>query len=153
MLDDDLKKYQEGRFRQMLDFYDRRAIQNKRWYRIFSLYIIVSSFLLAPFVAIDLGEWKPFTALLSSTIGMAVAVLSYFKFHENWLRYRSTWDCLTREPHFHAARIGDYQGYSDPNALFVERAEAMFAREGAEWLSVHACEEDIAWRKKLPQTQ
>ena len=153
MTDEDIKKYQGGRYRKMLDFYDRRAIQNKRWYRICSVYIIVGSFLLAPFVALDLGAWKPLTALLSATIGMAVAALNYFKFHENWLRYRSTWDCLTREPHFHAARIGEYKNASDPNALFVERAETLFAREGAEWLAVHACEEDNEWSKKLPSKQ
>jgi len=146
MTESELKQYREGRYAEMLEFYDKRAIQNKRWYRFFSLYVIVASFLLAPFVAYDLGSWKLLTALMSATIGMAAAALGHFKFHENWLRYRSAWDSLKREPSFHAALIGGYKTHPDANAHFVERVEAIFSGEGADWLAVHA--PDDASRKR-----
>lgn len=148
MTDAELQTFKGDRYQKMLGFYDLRATQNKRWFRILSIYGIAGSFALAPIVAYDLGGWRVLATALSATIGLSFALLSHFKFHENWLRYRSAWDCLMREPSLHGARIGEYKGHADPNALFVERTEAIFAKEGAEWLAVHACEEDAKSSKK-----
>ena len=103
---------------------------------------------LAPLLALDLGAWKPILARLSASIAAAAAVQGYYKFHDNWLLYRSTWDCLKREHTLKQAGISDYRGHADPNALFVERVEAIFRREGETWLSKHVC--DDATAKQVP---
>jgi hypothetical protein len=144
MTDTEYREYIDGRFEEMLSFYDRRAIECKRGYRMCSLYIIVASILLAPLVALDLGAWKPVLALLSTSIAAAAAVQAHYKFHDNWLLYRSTWDCLKREHALKQAGISDYRGYPDPNALFVERVEVIFQREGETWLSKHNCDDQTA---------
>ena len=153
MTENQLKEYMGGRYQEMLSFYDKRAIQNKRGYRILSVYIIVASLLLAPVVTAELGGWRILLAILSSSIGMAAALLSHFKFHENWLRYRATWDCLKREVQLKAAGIGEYANHHDPNNLFVQRVEAVFAGEGIEWLSVQARIDDSSDGQKAGAIQ
>ena len=151
MTKEEYEAYYAGRYQQMLDYYDRRAIWSKRAYMAFSVYVIVGSFVLTGVAAADFSWTKVVTAVLAPTIGISAALLSLFKFHENWLRYRSTWDCLKREPHYRAAGLREYSGHSDPNLLFVERVEALIAREGAEWLETHACE-DRKEKKAKPST-
>jgi conflict system pore-forming effector with SLATT domain len=132
-------QYLNGRYAEMLAYYDKRAVQNKWAYRLFSWYIIVTSGFLAPLMAIKAFKeslWPPF---LTASVAAAAAMLAYSKFHENWLRYRATWDCLKRELQLHAAGIGSYQGAADPNALFVSQVEALISAEGKEWFAKHAC--------------
>jgi len=149
MNDDEFNKYVSTRYQKMLEFYDKEAVLNKRYYKWCSVYVIVASFLLAPIVSIDLGRWRLLVAILSSSIGMAAALSAHFKFHENWLRYRSTWDCLQHEHSLHKARVGAYRNATDPNGLFVEHVEAIFAKEGSEWFEAHACIDNLKKRKDV----
>ncbi len=112
--------------------------------RICSVYIIVASLLLAPLVAIDFGAWRSALAVVSASIAASAAALSHFEFHENWLRYRSTWDRLKREPSLRMAGLADYAQRADRNVLFVERVEAIMKLEGEHWHSEHAQAEDMA---------
>jgi hypothetical protein len=143
MTDDEFNQYLSGRYKEMLDFYDKRAKQNKKWYCYCSVYIISMAGLLAPIMTIDLGGWRYSVAFASASIAIASGLLAFFKFQENWLRYRSRWDCLKREPHLHKAKIGPYKDSAETNKLFVERVEGIFAKEGAEWLSKHLYEDEV----------
>jgi len=142
MSDEKLAQYLKGRYAQMLAYYDKRAVQNKWAYRGFSWYVIVVSGFLAPVMAIKHLREGPWPAFLTASVAVAAAVLGHSKFHENWLRYRATWDCLKREPELHSAGIGPYQGLPDPNAAFVLEVEALIAGEGREWLAKHVPQEE-----------
>ena len=141
MSDDQFQQYLNGRFKEMLRYYDRQAVQCKRGYRLCSLYVIVAALVLSPLVALDLGNWRPLVALLSASIAAAAALQAQYKFHDNWLRYRATWDRLKREHALHQTGIGEYRGDPDPNALFVKRVEELVRSEGEAWLTTHAADE------------
>lgn len=139
MKDAGADNYLNGRFAEALDFYDARAMWNKKWYRRLSLYIIVVSGGLSPLVAFGapVAHWRALAAVLSASIVVVSAVLGHFKFHENWLSFRGSWDALQREREHYKAHAGDYRRASDPDALFVERVEALLARESAEFFLRH----------------
>jgi len=153
MTDEKLKEYMDNQFARVLTFYDVRSVMYKRWYRILSVYVIVVSAILAPFVAFapaGLG-WRIASAVISASIVIATSLLSQFKCHENWLSYRASWDALNREQRYHSAEIQDYKASQDKNALFVERVEAILTREGAEFYARHLkCDEQskAAGKKK-----
>jgi len=108
------------------------------------VYVIVVSAGLAPFVSFAPPEagWRLAAALLSVTIVVATGLLSHLKCHENWLSYRASWDALNRERQYFSAGVQDYKSCSDKNALFVERVEAILAREGADFYARHLkCDE------------
>jgi len=149
MTDEEFNQYISSRYQERLEFYDKRAIQNKRGYRCFSIYIIAVSLILAPILSLDFGKWRLLTAMITSSIGIAAALLSHFKFQENWLRYRSTWDCLKRELSLHKAKVGPYKNIVDVNNLFIERVEAIFAKEGSEWISKQSYDEEIKTTKQV----
>jgi len=142
MSDEKFAEYLNGRYAEMLAYYDKRAVQNKLAYRLLSWYIIVISGFLAPMMAIKDFRESLLPPFFTASVAVAAAVLGHSKFHENWLRYRATWDCLKREPQLHAAGIGIYQDTSDRNAVFVSQIEALITGEGKEWLSKHACADE-----------
>src|SRR5262245_4905309 len=137
MSDERFERYLKGRYADMLAYYDKRAVQNKWVYRVFSWYVIVVSGFLAPLMAIKDFREGLLPAFFTASVAVIAAVLGHSNFHENWLRYRATWDCLKREPELHSAGIGPYQGVTDPNAVFVSQVEALITGEGKEWLAKH----------------
>jgi|SRR5579863_3756928 len=138
MSDDKLAQYVKGRYADMLNYYDKRAVQNKWAYRLLSWYVIVISGFLAPMMAIKTFKEGILPPFLTASVAVVAAILGHSKFHENWLRYRATWDCLKREPELHAAGVGAYQNSADPNAVFVCQVESLITTEGKEWLAHHA---------------
>lgn len=136
MTDEEFQSYLDTRYRQVSDYYDKRAKGNKLGYRICSVYILIVSGLLVPLISTGILSAHPFAGgLASATIVLATAIMAHFQFNENWLSYRATWDALQREPQLRAACLGEYATVPDRNALFVESVEAIASRESAQWLT------------------
>lgn len=138
MTDDEYGQYLATRYKKLVDFYDARAQSNKRWHRACSVFIILTSGILAPLVATKAMDKCPLVlGFLSASVVIATAITSHFQFNENWLNYRKTWDALQREPYLREAAVGEYREVVDRNVLFVERIEAIASEEGKEWLGRH----------------
>jgi hypothetical protein len=140
---DELNTYVDGRFSELLNYYDKRAVSAKWGYTICSVYVLVVSVAIAPIQAMSLGAkssdvGKIIVAILSPTVALIAGLAAHFKFHENWLSFRATWDALQRELALFKAGAGDYRSISDANARFVERVEALAANEGKDFYSRHA---------------
>ena len=135
-----IQKYLNVEYPKALEFYDARSKKAKLTYRILSIYLIVISALLTTLVAFAPDEvgWKILSSLLSATIVISTSLLAHLKCHENWLSYRSSWDSLERERRSYETRVGVYRDTEDPESVFVERIEALLAKEGADFYSRHA---------------
>ena len=139
----ELKEYLDGQYADLLAFYDRRAVTAKFGHNCCSIYVIVISVAIAPIQALSLGhdssdKGKIIVAVISPTLAIVAGLAAHFKFHENWLSYRSTWDAMRRELALMKAGAGPYSDSQDRNAQFVERIEAMVANEAKEFYSRHA---------------
>src|SRR5215467_10435761 len=120
MTDDEYTNYLGTRFKKLIEYYDKRSKQDKRWHRVCSVLIIAVSGTLAPLISTGvLTNHKITGGLLSASIVIVTAISAHFQFNENWLAYRATWDALEREPHLRAAQIGEYADAPDRNSLFV----------------------------------
>ena len=71
--------------------------------------------------------------IFSIVVAILAAALKAFKYQENWINYRTTCETLKKEWFYYEARIGDYSTAEDPQALFVERSEALISRENTMW--------------------
>lgn len=141
MTAEDFKSYREGRIAEALKYYDRKAKWNKRCYYASSVYVLVVSGVICPVILLSKTHGQMAVAILSPTVTVLAAIAGLFRFHENWLSYRATWDALKHEIYLHDANAGLYSGQNDPNRVFVERVEGVVSVEGAEWLRRHAAKE------------
>jgi hypothetical protein len=147
-----VSKYLSTDYAKAAKFYDDRATSSKRWYRGLSIYLIGVSAVLTPLVAFGPSgaRWRIASAALSATIVIATSLLAHLKCHENWLSYRGSWDALERERRFYETGTGEYRLAADKAALFVERVEAILAREGADFYARHAKGEELAQKPAKP---
>ena len=75
-------------------------------------------------------------------MAILTAALKTFKYQENWINYRTTCEALKKEKFLYEAGISDYQQSEDKEAQFVDRVEALLARENTLWLSIQKKKED-----------
>jgi hypothetical protein len=146
MDDTAIKNYLAADYAKAVKFYDDRANSSRRWYRGLSIYLIAVSAGLTALIAFapDTLHWRMISAVASATIVVATGLLAHFKCHENWLSYRGSWDALERERRFYETGSGAYKRVADKGVLFVERAEAILAKEGADFYARHAKSDEPA---------
>lgn len=144
MKKEDFDKYINGRYKNQIVWYDKKAIRHHGAYQIFQwATIILSAFTPILIVIAVLGD------ILSIWISVGIAVLvaisttalKTFKYQENWINYRTTCETLRKEKHFYDAGIQGYDTVEDKEALFVERVESLISRENTLWVITHEKEE------------
>ena len=139
---EDSSKFCTGRYAALLQYYDRHAIAAKRGYNLCALYILFVSVSLTPIQALGFGHdgaaSKLLIMILSPTLALVAGVAAHFRFHENWISYRATWDALNRELSLRDAQAGPYRNTTDRDALFVERVEALAGKEAKDFYSRQA---------------
>lgn len=129
----DFEDYLKNRYYKEIDWYDKKAALNHWTYQIIQFALIVLSAIMP--VLILLGEkLLPWALSVSVFLTIGTATLKVFKFYENWINYRTTSETLRKEFFYYKARINDYENMDDPEAVFVNRVEALISREHGLWL-------------------
>lgn len=137
MEQNDFNIYTEERYKGQIKWYDSKASRSKQFYVIFQWATIILS-ATVPVLVIWLPEpYKWITAIIAVVLAIATAGLKTFKFHENWISYRTLAETLKKEKYFYDAGLDDYAKASDMNSLFVERVESLISRENSLWITTH----------------
>jgi hypothetical protein len=76
------------------------------------------------------GPW--IIGSLGVLIAIAAAAGSLFKYHENWIQYRSTSEILKYEKFLFLGRAAPYDG-EDCFPVLVQRVEAFISKENISW--------------------
>jgi hypothetical protein len=119
-----------------IQWYDRNAASNQRWFKLIKVAQIVLGALVPVAAATDADRW------VLGSFGAAIVVLEgiqqLFQFHRNWIKYRATCEALRREQHLYLACAGDYAASRNPFVLLAERLEAIVGQETTEWAATAA---------------
>ena len=80
-----------------------------------------------------------FSAVLGGVVVVAASVGKLFKFHENWLQYRTLVEALEREKELYSVGAGDYAELDEAgrNRLLVERVESILASTTSQFVQTH----------------
>ena len=138
MTDQEFLEYRDGRYSEMLRYYDKQAVRNRLCHFACSVYVLAVSVAISPISILLKESSQVVVAVLSPTVALVAAIGGLYHFHQNWLRYRATWDALKHEINWRNARIGPYETTPDRNRMFVTQVESLISREGAEWVRTHA---------------
>ena len=124
------KNFFDGRYKQQIEWYDQKAISNKKWNNFFQILVIVIAAIL-PVSAVLEFKWP--TVILSAIVAIGTGILKFCKFEEHWHNYRSTCEMLKKEESYYNAKIGEYKNHTEPEELFVERAESLISQAHTKW--------------------
>ncbi len=128
--------YVKDRYQNQIDWYDKKAIQNRKRYKVSKTVIIVLSFSVPIVIALSYDFSRIVSIALSSIVAVLSAFVAAFKFYENWVNYRTTCESLISEKHCYDFGIGPYKGCGDREALFVDRIEGLISGEHTKWLAL-----------------
>jgi Protein of unknown function (DUF4231) len=123
------------RIREQSAWYGTKARWNRSTYVAFKIVQIVMAAsipVVSVAVAGDVQRWM--SAILGALIGIIEAVLQLGQYQRNWLTYRATREALRREDFLHSAKAGPYTDQTNPDGIYVERADAIISGESAKWL-------------------
>ncbi|MFZ2968880.1 MAG: DUF4231 domain-containing protein [Sulfuricurvum sp.] len=122
--------YLEQRLKGQIKWYSTKSYSNQRWFKRLSIIQMISA-LSIPFVT-TYGD--PFWAgPLGALIALIAGVLSMYRFHENWVTYRSIAEKLKYHLVLFETRLEPYHDETTRFPLLVKMVEGILSQENGQW--------------------
>ena len=129
------KEYVSNRLEDQITWYDKKSVWHHKWFKRLQVYQIIAAALIPVFVNY-VSDTSGFMRLLVAFIGASIAIVSgiigLYKFHENWLEYRTTCESLRHEKFLYLTCSEPYN-IEDPFPLLVNRVETLISKENTNW--------------------
>ena len=138
MASESLGQYFSERYQDQLKWYSDKSADNKKWYRRYQIAIAALSGIVTVTVALGMreqaaGGWHIASLIASAMVAALAGLQKAFRFHENWVEYRTTAEQLKKEGYYYEFRCGDYSAAESADRLFVERVESLISRQNTLW--------------------
>jgi ABC-type transport system involved in Fe-S cluster assembly fused permease/ATPase subunit len=133
---DKFEDFKKNRYQLELDWYNKRATKDREIFQILQFFVIIFSVLTPVLLALNEQLLEVTAILTSGTVSILTSLLAAFKFHENWINYRTAAESLRKELSYYKARIGEYEKSDDPEQLFVSKVEDLISAESNAWVEI-----------------
>ena len=129
---DDYIKY---RLDDQINWYDNKAASAQRWYKGYQ----VAELIIAALIPL-LSGYAASSTRIAVIIGVGGALITLiegicklFRFHENWIEYRSTCELLRHEKYLYQMRAFPYGKEESYEQMFVKNVESLISAESSKW--------------------
>lgn len=129
------EEYLKARVDDQIDWYNKKSVTNKKLFYLFQVLTMIFGALVTLSGALDWGAdntMRYFAPVLGALITIGSGLLALYKFHEKWIKYRTTCESLQIERNLFVTETQPYHGDKAFN-LFVHRIEAMISQENSSW--------------------
>lgn len=128
------EEYLQDRLENQITWYDTKSLYNQRRYKRLRLMEIIAAALI-PFLSgmsgkLCYSEW--IIGGLGVIIAVSAAAGALYKYHENWIQYRTTAEQLKHEKFIYLTRTGLY-AHENRFITLVERIESLISKENSNW--------------------
>lgn len=133
-------EYLKDRYYKEIEWYNKKAMENKKIYEILQWIIIGFTIITPVFIVLEITieHNLAYVSLVSSVIvALSASVSRSFKFYDNWINYRGICETLKKEIHLYNAHVGTYANTENSKSLFVERVEYIISKENDFWADTH----------------
>lgn len=149
------QQYLEQRVDDQIQWYESKSAINQKRFKQCQLGAIIFGAAIPLLTAVSFEELEVvlrFTiALLGSLIAIMNALVSLYKYQENWVQYRGGAESLTREKFLFLTQSKPYSGDEDNDfKMLVERCEVIMSSENSLWAKQASAELEAL---KLPTTK
>lgn len=129
------EEYIQTRLDDQINWYSRRSQSNQSWFKGLRIVEIVFACTI-PFLVSQITTDTPLLRIVVGGMGVCIAVVSglvsLYKFHENWIEYRTTAETLKHEKFLFLTKAPPYDGETAFHAL-VARVESLISKENTNW--------------------
>ncbi len=128
------EEYISDRLNDQIDWYSKKSQTNQKWFKGLRLLEIVAAAVI-PFLA-GIGTKLPYYSVIIGALGVIIAVSAglsaLYKYHENWIEYRTTSETLKHEKYVFQTKCSPYNG-EDAFSRLVQRVEGLISKENSQW--------------------
>lgn len=130
------EEYLSERLNEQIDWYNEKSFLNQKWFKRLRLLEIVLATII-PFIA-GIGNVIPYHSIIIGALGVIIAISAglsaLYKYHENWLEYRTTAETLKHEKYLFQTKCSPYNN-DDAFCKLVQRTERLISKENSKWSS------------------
>ena len=124
------ENYIKNRLEDQIQWYSRKSsFYKKMFYIIRATEIIIAGLIPALF------HWsfiKGAIPLLSSIVAVLASLVALFRFHENWIAYRTTSESLKHEKYLYLTKVSPYNQENSFEVL-IHTVESIISKENTLW--------------------
>jgi hypothetical protein len=134
---ENFNEFYEDFYKPQFEWYDSKAISNKKYHRGMKISQIVLAAILP--VAVTLfpvtssSFWQTVIIVAAVLLVILEALESYLNYQKKWMNYRTTAEGLRREEQMFKTGTKEYEDAENPEKLFVERVMALTSQENRYW--------------------
>ena len=132
------QQYLTERLDDQLNWYDSKSQSNQHRYKTLRITEIVCAALI-PFLSVLSYRFGWITATITGLLGISIAICtginSLYKFHENWIQYRTTAEQLKHEKNLYLTHARPYNS-TNRFEILVLHVESLISRENSNWSQV-----------------
>lgn len=134
---DNFEEFRNEFYESQIEWYDEKAVTNKRYHRIFQTSEIILAAILPVSISLfpvtESIHWQYAVILAAVALLIIESIGSIWNCQKKWLNYRTTAEGLRREDQMFKTKTGEYEDSDDPEQLFVERVLALTSQENRYW--------------------
>lgn len=131
------EEYLNDRLNDQIGWYDNKSQTNQKWFKRLRFFEIIAAAII-PFLA-GIGTQISYNSIIIGTLGVMIAVSSglsaLYKYHENWIEYRTTSETLKHEKYLFQTKCSPYDS-DDAFCKLVQRVEGLISKENTQWSRV-----------------
>lgn len=132
----DIQEYIEKRVDDQIKWYDEKSKKAQKYYKTFQIIEIVLATMI-PLLAGYTSSYKQasfIVGLLGAVIAVIESVTKLYKFHENWIQYRTTCEMLKYQKHLYLTGSAPYNNEDETvDNVFVRTIENIISSENNQW--------------------
>ncbi len=138
-------EYLQSRVEDQINWYDRKSSRSKRAYlllRVCSVIVALAIPVLSGLLTeANAAQMKLTLGIAGAFVALCEALLTLYKFHDNWTNYRNATEGLKQHKFLFETKAAPYGG-TDAFPLFVQNAESIMAGERIQWLKQNTSPEE-----------
>ena len=131
----DVRNYITERLDPQINWYSQRSLKNQKRYKLTQIIEIILATLI-PLLSAYSSE--KLIALIVGLFGAIIAIIEsiskLYKFHENWIQYRTTAEMLKHEKYLFLTDSYPYQKAEETiENIFIQNIEEIISSESKSW--------------------
>lgn len=139
------EEYLKERLDDQLEWYDKKSQYSQKLFKRLRLLEIIAAALI-PFLSgmsEKITHYQWLVGGLGVLIAVSAATSSLFKYHENWIEYRTTAEQLKHEKYSYLTSTKPYDN-DDRFSVLVQRIEGLISKENSSWATVTRKQSNVA---------
>lgn len=139
-----INQYLIDRVDNQINWYDKKSTTAQKFYKLYQIIEIILAALIplfsgyatvCPLIPIIIG-------IFGATIAVIEAITKLYKFHENWIQYRSTCELLRYQKYLYITGSAPYNKDEETiDNIFVRNIENIISSENNQWKELNILKE------------